>query len=39
VFIAFVQFAAMYLLLGTMIRLFTMKLPDNPVSHALMFAH
>lgn len=38
-FIAFLTFAAMYLILGTLIRLYTMKYPNNPVSNALMFAH
>lgn len=38
-FIAFLTFLAMYLIAGTLIRLFTMKYPDNPVSNALMFAH
>lgn len=38
-FIAFLTFAAMYLILGTLIRLYTMKYPDNAVAHALTFAH
>lgn len=39
VFIAFATFLAMYLIAGSIIRIFTMKFPDNPVSQALIFAH
>jgi hypothetical protein len=35
----FLVFLSMYVICGTMIRLFTMKYPDNPASRALMFAH
>lgn len=38
-FIAFLHFLALYLIAGALIRLFTMKFPDNPVSNALTFAH
>lgn len=38
-FIAFMTFLAMYLIAGTLIRLFTLKFPDNAVSTALAFAH
>lgn len=38
-FIGFCYFLAMYLIAGTLIRLFTLKFPDNPVATALMFAH
>lgn len=33
------MFGAMYLIWGTIFRLFTMKFPDNPVAQAIMFAH
>lgn len=29
----------MYIIAGTLIRLFTLKFPDNPVATALTFAH
>lgn len=32
-------FTAMYLIVGSTIRLVTLKWPDSPVSTALMFAH
>lgn len=38
-FIAWAYFAAMYLITGTLFRLFTMKFPDNPVAQAIIFAH
>ena len=38
-FIAFLTFFAMYLIAGALIRIFTMKYPDNPISSALIFAH
>lgn len=38
-FIGFLYFAAMYLITGSLIRLITLKFPDNPASQALMFAH
>jgi hypothetical protein len=38
-FIAWLQFLALYLITGTAIRLFTLKFPDTAVSHALAFAH
>jgi hypothetical protein len=38
-FIAWVHFAALYLLTGALIRFFTLKFPDNPFSQALIFAH
>jgi hypothetical protein len=38
-FIAFAMFLAMYVIAGTVIRLFTMKFPSNPLSSALLFAH
>jgi hypothetical protein len=38
-FIAWLQFLALYLITGAAIRLFTLKFPDNPVSQALIFAH
>lgn len=38
-FIAFATFLAMYLIAGTLIRFFTMKFPDSPVSAALLYAH
>lgn len=38
-FIGFMYFLAMYVIAGTLIRLFTMKFPDNPVATALTFAH
>lgn len=36
---AFSMFFAMYVIAGTMIRMFTMKFPDNALSRALQFAH
>lgn len=33
------MFLAMYLICGTLIRTFTLKFPDSPVSAALMYAH
>lgn len=38
-FIGFLYFLAMYVIAGSLIRLITLKFPDNPVSTALMFAH
>jgi hypothetical protein len=38
-FIAWLHFLALYLITGAVIRLFTLKFPDNPVSTALIFAH
>jgi hypothetical protein len=38
-FIAALWFAAMYLIIGTAFRLFTVKFPDNPVAKAITFAH
>lgn len=38
-FIGFLYFLAMYVIAGTLIRLFTLKFPDNPVAQALTFAH
>lgn len=38
-FIAWLHFLALYLITGSVIRLFTMKWPDNAVSQALIFAH
>jgi hypothetical protein len=37
--LAFLMFLAMYVIAGTMIRLYTMKFPDNGLSRALQFAH
>jgi len=39
VFILWLHFLALYLITGAVIRLFTLKFPDNRVSQALMFAH
>lgn len=38
-FIGFAWFLAMYLIAGTLIRLLTLKFPDNFVSQGLIFAH
>lgn len=38
-FIAWLHFLALYLITGAVIRLVTLKFPDNPVSQALTFAH
>lgn len=38
-FIGFLYFLAMYLIAGTLIRLFTSTWPDSPVSRALIYAH
>lgn len=38
-FIGFLYFLAMYVIAGSLIRLFTMKFPDNAVAQALIFAH
>ena len=38
-FIGFAYFLAMYLIAGTLIRLFTLKFPDTFISQGLMFAH
>jgi len=38
-FIAWLHFLALYLITGALIRLFTMKFPDNPAAKAMTFAH
>lgn len=38
-FIAWFHFLLLYLITGAIIRLYTMKFPDSPVSQALIFAH
>jgi hypothetical protein len=38
-FMAFLMFGAMYLIMGSLIRLFTLKFPDTKAAQALMFAH
>lgn len=38
-FILWLHFLALYLITGAVIRLYTLKFPDSPVSTALMFAH
>jgi hypothetical protein len=36
---AFLMFVAMYVIAGSLIRLYTLKFPDNTLSRALQFAH
>lgn len=38
-FIAWFHFLLLYLLTGSLIRLFTLKFPDSPITQPLIFAH